>query len=186
MSSRIDDLVTALATAMGDTSVAFEAGKLRLHEQSGARRIIFVRASGKVQAAATPGRVRLGTAVAGTQPRGVQVFTREELIAVTLRAEGETELDALLDSFLDAVFHVYGPNALPGEYEWFDGDSKDGGGWNLRQPAIRLILTVKLRSLPTARTNLSGLTAAGATVQMVNAEGSTAVGDAENVFHLDN
>lgn len=153
MSSRLEDFATLIDTALADATVEIDAGKLELRKQSGLRRIIFVRTTGEVLPAASPGRVRLGTAVGGVAPRAVQIWTRREQIEVTIRAADETALDTLFDNFLDALFKVIGPNGLPLTYEWHSGDSSEGGANRARQPAIKLNLQLDLRSLPTARTN---------------------------------
>jgi hypothetical protein len=164
--SRLEDFATLIDDALDDESVAIEAGKLELRKQAGLRRIIFVRTSGEVVAAASPGRVRLGTPVSGVATRAVQVWTRKEQIEVTLRAVDETALDTLFDAFLDALFQVIGPNGLPLTYEWAGGDSSEGGAHRVRQPAIKLNLRLDLRSLPTARTHSVAVAATEADVNL--------------------
>jgi hypothetical protein len=146
--SRFDDLIELLEDEVDDATVSFEGGKRAIHAQGQARRVIFVRGSGEVQPKASPGRVRLGTPVSGVATYALQVFTRRESIEVTLRAADESALDSLFDVFLHAVFVVCGPNAFPASYSWFGDDSKDGGGWDTCQPAIKLELKIDLRSLP--------------------------------------
>ncbi len=149
--SRLSLFVTAIAAALDDPTVAFEAGKLRLHELKQKRRIIFTRYAGRVNVQGSPGRAQLlGVPVSGATPFAMQAFTRRELVTVTIRAEHEEELDLLFDAFLSALFLVAGPNVTATEYEWAGGDSTEAGHWSARQPAIRLLITVQLRAIPTA------------------------------------
>ena len=172
--SRLEDLGQLISTQLDDDTIAIEAGKLRLHENRGRRRIIFVRGSGRVQPLASPGRIRLGTPLDGVATQATQRFTRQEFIQVTLRAEGETELDTLFDAFLDAAFEVCGPNSTPTEYAWHEGDSSDGGAWKARQPAIQCVMSVNLRALPTPHYSSVELEATGADVSTLNSQGATA------------
>lgn len=174
--SRIDDLIDALEAQVDDATVAFEGGARARHSQGGLRRIIFVRGVGEAKPAVGPGRVRLGTPVSGVATHAVQVWTREETIEVTIRAADEAALDALFDSFLAAVFLVCGPNSFPMAYEWFGGDSKDAGGWDTKQPAIKLQLRVNLRSLPPVTGRSVQVTATQAANVLLPPTGSTAPG----------
>lgn len=141
--SRVDDIVTAIAARMDDSTVSFEAGKLRLNEHAQQRRVIVQRTAGVLGFSSGPGR-RPHSSGTGTEQR----FVREETLRVTLRAEDEEALDALFDRFVNAVFEQFGPNALEDEtpYSWHGEDSDQGGSWLARNPAITLTMTVRLRS----------------------------------------
>lgn len=174
--SRLSEFVTSIDTALNDATVTLEAGKLRLHEHGNTRRIIFVRAAGRIEALASPGRHRLGVAVSGVADYAQQVYSRKELIGIELRADEEDDLDELLDAFLSALNQVAGPNVLPSTYEWHNGDSSEGGAWTARQPAIRLTIELALRALPTPTGH--SVTVAGATADLVlkGAAGGIAAG----------
>lgn len=146
--SRIDDLVTAIAARYNDSTVSFEAGKLRLNEHAQQRKVIFVRQNGSLQFSTAPGRRPFGTPVSGAGTFTQQRFTREEQLEVTLRAADEEDLDDMFDRFVNTVFEVCGPNAFENanQYEWFKEDSKNGGSWETRNPAIKLYFNARLAS----------------------------------------
>ena len=146
--SRLDDTLTAIAAQYADATVSFEAGKLILNKNAQQRKIILTRQSGDLKFSSAPGKRAFGTPVSGAGTTTIQRFERFELIECTLRAEDEDALDAMFDRFVNAVFEVFGPNAFENtnQYEWFQGDSTNGGDWARRNPAIKLYIRVRLKS----------------------------------------
>ena len=164
--SRLDDLVTDIATAYDDSTVQFQAGKLRIAEHAQKRHIIFVRHAGLLSPSTAPERATFS--IAGFQ---TQIFEREETVLVVLRAEDEDALDAMLDRFCESVFRVCGANAFddPTPYEWSGEDSQQAGQWVRRNPELRLQLRVRLRSLPTYAQPSVALEQADATLTELDA-----------------
>jgi hypothetical protein len=162
--SRLDDIVTSLATRYADPTVSFEAGKLKLNTNAQQRKIILVRQEGQLKFSAAPGRAPFSVPVAGVGTTTKQPFERFELLEATLRAEDEDELDQIFDRFVNTVFEVFGPNAFEdvNDYAWFQGDSSAGGDWARRNPAIKLHFRVRLRSIaqPGPFAVVSGVTGA--------------------------
>lgn len=143
--SHLDDLLTAIEFRFADATVQFARGKIELGRNRQLRSIVMVRRDGVLKFSSGPGRAPF---VAGQTER--QRFVREELVEVTMRAEDETALDAMLDRFVNAAFDVFGPNCMSDEnpYEWHDGDSTQGGANASRQPALTFLLRVRLKSHP--------------------------------------
>jgi hypothetical protein len=141
--SHLDDLLTALEFRFDDATVHFARGKVEMARHAQRRTIVMVRRSGLLKFSSGPGRMPF---VAGTVER--QRFVREELVEVTMRAEDETALDAMLDRFVNAAFEVLGPNCMSDEnpYDWHEGDSTHGGANASRQPALTFLLRVRLKS----------------------------------------
>lgn len=151
--SRFDDLITEIEAAFNDGSVNFVGGKVCLNKHSTRRQAIFVRQRGTLNFSSSPGRRPESTPVAGVGTFTEQRFERNEQILVTLRAEDEENLDLLFDRMVNVIFELYGPNAFEtaNPYDWFGEDSKQAGGWERRNPAIRFFLTVRLASRSDAR-----------------------------------
>jgi hypothetical protein len=164
--SRLDDIVTALATRYADATVSFEAGKLVLNKHAQRRKVILVRQEGQLKFSAAPDR-------APKQP-----FERFEMLEATLRAEDEDELDQIFDRFVNTVFEVFGPNAFEdvNEYSWFQADSSAGGDWARRNPAIKLQFRVRLRSIaqPGPFAVVAGVTGSAVLTDPEGATGPTA------------
>jgi hypothetical protein len=141
--SHLDDILTDIEARFDDATVDFASGKIELARHKQQRSIVMVRRDGLLKFSSAPNRM---PHVAGAVER--QVFFREELVEVTMRAESETALDAMLDRFAAAAFAVMGPNAMSDEnpYEWHAGDSKQGGANASRQPALTFLMRVRLRS----------------------------------------
>lgn len=148
--SQLDALVTAVAAAVGDSSVAFEAGKLRINEHAQQRKAIFVRTSGVLKFSAAPGRQIFGVPASGVGTTEFQRFQRSEAIELTLRAETEDALDALFDVVVNAIFDVGGPNVYENEnaYDWAGGDSQSAGQRIARNPEITFMFRMRLQSHP--------------------------------------
>lgn len=148
--SRLDDFVTAVEAQFDDSTVSFEAGRVRKTRHGQRRRVIFQRRAGALVFSTGPGRHATGTPVSGVGDYTDQKFQRQEVVEVTLRAEDEDALDTMLDRLIDAIFVIAGPNVFEerSQYEWVEGDSSTGGTNSARQPAIRLLLTLKLKSVP--------------------------------------
>lgn len=146
--SHADDVKDALEARFADATVSFEVGANQTNRHGQRRRIIFTRGSGVARHSSAPGRtVDTPGSPIGTHTR--EVFVREELFKVELRAEDDDALDIMFDRFLKCVFLEYGPNALLDEnpYDWAGGDSTSGGANTTRIPAIHFGLWVRLRSL---------------------------------------
>jgi hypothetical protein len=143
--SHLDDLLTAIEFRFGDATVDFVRGKIERSRHRQQRSIVLVRRDGVLKFSSGPGRMPFA---AGAVER--QRFVREELVEVTMRAEDETALDAMLDRFVNAAFDVLGPNCMSDEnpYEWHEGDSTQGGSNASRQPALTFMLRVRLKSHP--------------------------------------
>jgi hypothetical protein len=141
--SHLDDLLTAIEVRFDDVTVAFARGKIERSRHQQLRSIVMVRRSGLLKFSSGPGRMPF---LAGAVER--QRFVREELVEVTLRAEDETALDAMLDRFVNAAFDVLGPNCMSDEnpYDWHGDDSTQGGANASRQPALTFLLRVRLKS----------------------------------------
>lgn len=141
--SHLDDLLDAIEVRFDDATVLFARGKIDLARHKQRRSIVMVRSNGVLKFSSGPGRMPF---VAGQVER--QRFVREELVEVTMRAEDETALDAMLDRFVNAAFDVLGPNCMSDEnpYEWHQGDSTQGGANASRQPALTFLLRVRLKS----------------------------------------
>lgn len=148
MTSRLDDFVTAIDVQLADATVNLVAGRLRLNEHATQRQAIFTRQSGELTFSRAPGRTPFGAPVSGEGTFTRQVFTRSEMIEVTLRAADEEALDLLFDQFVNAVFEVCGPNAFEetNAYEWVGEDSSSAGAWDSRNPGIKFQLNVRLSS----------------------------------------
>lgn len=172
--SQLDEVVTAIAARYADATVSFEAGKVVLNAHNQRRKIILVRQSGDLLFSAAPGRRVFGAPTAGAGTTTTQRFERFELIECTLRAEDEDALDLMFDRFVNAVFEVFGPNAFENvnQYQWFQGDSSNGGDWVRRSPAIKLYIRVRLRSRSQPGP-YAVLAAAGGTAAMTDPEGGT-------------
>lgn len=143
--SHLDDLLTAIEVRFDDATVEFSRGKIERARHKQQRSIVMVRRDGVLKFSSGPGRMPFA---AGTVKR--QRFVREELVKVSMRAEDETALDAMLDRFVNAAFDVLGPNCMSDEnpYEWHEGDSTQGGANASRQPALTFMLRVRLKSHP--------------------------------------
>lgn len=141
--SHLDDIAAAIEARFDDATVTFVQGKVERARHRQLRTIALVRRDGVLKFSSGPGRMPF---VAGTVER--QRFVREELIEVAMRAENETALDAMLDRFVNAAFDVLGPNCMSDEnpYEWHEGDSTQGGANLTRQPELRFLLRVRLKS----------------------------------------
>lgn len=177
--SRLDDILTAIATRYADNTVSFEAGKLVLNKNGQQRKIILTRQSGRLGFSNARGKHAFGVPVSGAGTLTRQRFERVELLECTLRAEDEAALDTMFDRFVNAVFEEFGPSALEdvSDYEWFQGDSTAGGDWARRNPAIKLYIRVKLasRSQPSPFAVLGSATG---TVILTDSAGATgATGD---------
>lgn len=172
--SQLDETLTAIADRYDDATVSFEAGKVVLNKNAQRRKIILVRQSGDLLFSSAPGRAAFGAPVSGAGTFTTQRFERFELIECTLRAEDEDALDAMFDRFVNAVFEVFGPNAFEDRnaYQWFQGDSSQGGDWVRRSPAIKLYIRVRLRSRSQPGP-YAVLATAGGTAAMTDAEGAT-------------
>jgi hypothetical protein len=146
--SHLEDIVTDVAARYADSTVSFEAGKLVLNKHAQKRKIILVRESGDARFSKAPNKVAFGVPVGGAGTVTQQRFERFERIECTLRAEDEDALDAMFDRFINTVFEVFGPNAFEesNAYQWFQGDSTNGGDWARRNPAIKLYINVRLKS----------------------------------------
>jgi hypothetical protein len=146
--SHLEDFITDIETAYADATVDFEGGKnaKNLHAQQ--RRIVIVRAEGTLKFSKARGRTDFGVAVAGVGSVTQQRFERSEVLEATLTAATQDDLDDMFDRFVNTVFETAGPNAFEDEspYEWFQGDSKAGGDWVRRNPAIVIRFRVRLRS----------------------------------------
>jgi hypothetical protein len=173
--SQLDEALTAIAARYADPTVSFEAGKLVLNKNAQQRKIVLVRQSGDLRFSSAPGRRVYGTPTSGAGSTTTQRFERFEQIEVTLRAEDEDALDAMFDRFVNATFEVFGPNAFEesSPYAWFQGDSSAGGDWARRNPAIKLTIRVRLRSVSQPGP-YAILASAGATAIPFDAEGATA------------
>jgi hypothetical protein len=176
--SRLDDIVTALATRYADATVSFEAGKLVLNKHAQRRKVILVRQEGQLKFSAAPDRAPFSVPVAGVGTTTKQPFERFEMLEATLRAEDEDELDQIFDRFVNTVFEVFGPNAFEdvNEYSWFQADSSAGGDWARRNPAIKLQFRVRLRSIaqPGPFAVVAGVTGSAVLTDPEGATGPTA------------
>jgi hypothetical protein len=150
--SGLDDIVTALSARYADASVAFEFGQLALNHHAQQRRIVFVRTDGVLKFSSGPGRTTFSTPVNGAGTYQRVIFERDERISVTIRGETESQVEIMLDQFVDAVFAVCGPNALgtQNEYQWAGGDSTNAGANSARNPSLTFSLVVRLKSRPPA------------------------------------
>jgi len=148
--SQLDELVTAVAARVDDSTVAFEAGKLRINEHAQRRKAIFVRDSGTLKFSSAPGRQNFGIPVSGAGTTELQRFTRSENVMLVLRAEDEDALDALFDAVVNAIFDIGGPNVFENEnqYEWAGKDSQSAGARIARNPEIVFMFRMRLQSHP--------------------------------------
>lgn len=146
--SRLDELVAAIAARYDDPTVTFRSGKTQINAHNNQRVILFVRQSGVLTHQAAPGAYPHAVPVGGVGTLTRQRFEREELLEVTLRAKDEETLDIMFDRFVNAVFEEAGPNAFGANnaYQWYGEDSKHGGDWHRRNPSIKLLLPVRLKS----------------------------------------
>lgn len=146
--SRIDDLVTEIATEFNDATVEFVGGSVQRGRHSQQRRIIFARMRGQLRFISAPGARPETTPVANQGTLTQQRFERLETLKITLRAEDETELDTLFDRFVNVVFELYGPNAFEeaNNYQWYNEDSKSSGTYSTRNPSIDLLLPFSFAS----------------------------------------
>lgn len=151
--SQLNDLVAAVAAAVGDGTVAFEAGKLRINEHSQQRKAIFVRDSGNLKFSSAPARQNFSTPVSGVGTTEYIRFSRSESVMVVLRAETEDALDLLFDVIVNAIFDVGGPNVFENEnpYEWAGADSQSAGQRIARNPEIKFMFRMRLSSHPKAK-----------------------------------
>jgi hypothetical protein len=148
--SHLEDFIAAVETAYNDPTVEFEGGKnaKKLHAQQ--RRIVIVRTNGTLKFSRAPGRVQFGIPLSGAGEVTKQIFERSEVLEATLTAADQDDLDDMLDRFVDTVARTGLPNVFEDEteYEWFQKDSKAGGDWVRRNPAIVIRFRVRLKSRP--------------------------------------
>lgn len=151
--SELDNLVADVAARVGDGTVAFEAGKLRINEHSQRRKAIFVREAGVLKFSTAPARQIYSTPFANAGTTEFVHFTRSELVSVTLRAEDEDALDALFDAVVNAIFDVGGPNVFENEnaYDWAGKDSQAAGQRIARNPEITFMFRMRLSSHPKSK-----------------------------------
>lgn len=151
--SDLDDLVSDVAARVGDVTVAFEAGKLRINEHAQRRKAIFVRESGVLKFSTAPNRQLYSTPVSGAGTTEFVRFQRSELVSVTLRAEDEDALDILFDAVVNAIFDVGGPNVFETEnpYDWAGKDSQSAGQRIARNPEITFMFRMRLASHPKSK-----------------------------------
>jgi|SRR5690606_34052744 len=148
--SHLEDFVDLIETAYADPTVEFVGGKNARKEHAQQRRIVIVRTQGTLKFSKAPGRVQFGTPLAGVGGVTRQVFERSEVLEATLTAASQDDLDAMFDRFVDTVARTGLPNVFDEEtdYEWFQSDSKAGGDWVRRNPAIVIRFRVRLKSRP--------------------------------------
>ena len=148
--SVLEDFITTVEAAYADPTVEFEGGKnaKNLHAQQ--RRIVIVRTNGILKFSKAPGRVQYGIPLSGVGEVAKQVFERAEVLEATLTAASQDDLDDMFDRFVDTVARTGLPNVFEDEteYEWFQSDSKAGGDWVRRNPAIVIRFRVRLKSRP--------------------------------------
>jgi hypothetical protein len=172
--SRLDDILTLIEARYADPSVSFECGKLVLNKHAQRRKVILVRQEGTLTFSSAPGRAPFSVPVDGVGTTTKQRFERFELLEATIRAEDESELDIIFDRLVNAIFEVFGPNAFENtnQYEWFQGDSTNGGDWARRNPAIKLYIRVRLKSRSQPGP-YAVLATADATLILKDSEGAT-------------
>lgn len=144
--SHVDDIAADIEAIFADATVSFEVGANQSNRHGQRRRIIFSRGRGVLRFASGPGRVMYTAGAPGNQTH--EVFCREEIIAVELRAESDDALDIMFDRFVKAAWLAFGPNFLVDDnpYDWAGADSSAGGSNTSRIPAIHIEIAVRLRS----------------------------------------
>lgn len=144
--SHVDDIAADIEAIFADATVSFEVGANQSNRHGQRRRIIFSRGRGVLRFASGPGRVMYTAGAPGNQTH--EVFCREEIISVELRAESDDALDIMFDRFVKAAWLAFGPNFLVDDnpYDWAGADSSAGGSNTSRVPAIHLDIAVRLRS----------------------------------------
>jgi hypothetical protein len=149
--SHLEDFVTAIEARYADPTVEFVGGKNAKHLHAQQRRIVITRAAGVLKQSTAPGRAQQGIPLLGVGTQTVQRFDRSETFEAKITAANQGDLDDMFDRLVNTIFEVCGPNALAGDnpYEWFQGDSKEGGDWVRRNPGITLQFRVNLRSRAT-------------------------------------
>jgi hypothetical protein len=144
--SHVDDIASDIETIFDDATVDFETGKNQSNRHGQRRRIIFSRGRGVLRFATGPGRALYTAGSPGNQTN--EVFCREEIIHVELRAESDDALDIMFDRFVKAAWQAFGPNFLVDDnpYDWAGQDSSAGGSNTSRIPAIHIDIAVRLLS----------------------------------------
>lgn len=151
MASQLAQLVTAVAARVNDPSILFETGKLQINRATQRRKAIFVRPGGTFKPSTAPKRAPLGIPVGGVGTTEYQRFTRYEQVELTLSAEDEDKLDLLLDSVVNAIFDVGGPNVLVEDeqpYVFAGQDSENAGSHVARNPNLKFFFKIKVASHP--------------------------------------
>lgn len=152
MSTKLQDLVTAVAARVADPTIQYAVGGLELNRNAKQRRAVFVRTNGTLRPSTAPKRQVSGIPVGGVGETQFVRFQRDEQIMLQLSAESEEALDAVFDLVVNALFDVGAPNVLENEnlYDWAGDDSKNAKAHNARNPSMRFTFRMRVPSYPLA------------------------------------